>query len=214
MARRTHVLIAAAIATTCVHCSLLLYNEEELTEGPLPSVGVDASPETNAPDVTARDASADASDADAWTLPDAAVVWSANGHAYEVVVANEIDWHAAKEAAAERGGHLVTITTDAENDFVFTLAKPAGEAWKYESGDDLSLGPWIGCIQAPGSIEPDGGFGWITGEPFAYESFGNGQPDDSAGENACHFFSYGELEAVWNDNASTLPLAGYIVEYE
>lgn len=218
MTRRTHVLVAAAIATTCVHCSLLLYNDDELSDGQAPSPTADASSDTTPSDVAAGDTSSaiDAGlDADARTIPDAAVVWPVNGHAYEVVIVDEIDWHDAKEAAEKRGGHLVTITSEAENNFVFSLAGPAEKAWEVVPEENLFLGPWIGCIQASGSVEPDGGFGWVTGEPFVYDHFDYGQPDNAGGsENACHFFAYGEREPVWNDNFSTKPLVGYIVEYE
>lgn len=217
MSRRTHVLIAAAIALTCVNCSLLLYNDDELSGGAASSPAADASSDTATSDAALADVSAGSdagADADARSIPDSAVVFPVNGHAYEVVVMPNVDWYAAKQAAAQRGGHLATIQDAEENSFIYSVAEPIDKAWKLITGDGVLLGPWIGCIQKAGSQEPSGGFEWVTGEPFTYANFRSGQPDNSARENACHFYAGSERGPTWNDEVDLDPLDAFVVEYE
>lgn len=219
MVRRAQVFASAVLALACARCSLLLYNDDELTGAPTSSGadsgGADASGDATRP--PSGDASPDAPDApdaggDA-RFPTTATVWPTNGHAYEVVVMKGLNWNGAKLAAEARGGHLVTITSDKENDFVYALADPIDDAWKQVQVGEI-LGPWIGCIQAPGSVEPAAGFGWVTNEPFTYTAFATGQPDDSGGEGACHFYGGSRHGRTWNDFYATTGLDGYVVEYE
>lgn len=50
------------------------------------------------------------------------VSWSGNGHFYDVIsVPGTITWEDANAAAIAAGGYLATITSQAENDFVFLL---------------------------------------------------------------------------------------------
>ena len=68
----------------------------------------------------------------------APVQWAGNGHFYEVVSApGSLSWEAASAAAVARGGTLATLTSQAENDFVFALADNA-TFWAGSSG------PWLG----------------------------------------------------------------------
>ena len=54
------------------------------------------------------------------------VSWSCNGHFYDVVsVPGTISWEDANAAAIAAGGYLATITSQAENDFVFLLVNNA-----------------------------------------------------------------------------------------
>lgn len=91
-----------------------------------------------------------------------------NGHWYQAVrVGGAITWDDAKAAAqsltyAGYPGHLVTITSAAESDFVarsVVTAFPASDQW------------WLGGFQdtsAPDYVEPAGGWRWVTGEPWSY----------------------------------------------
>lgn len=51
--------------------------------------------------------------------------YSGNGHYYQAVAGNCV-WDVANEAATSAGGHLLTITTRGENDFVYDLYTNAG----------------------------------------------------------------------------------------
>ena len=67
-----------------------------------------------------------AGDAVEWRVAD-----GGNGHWYEgVAVAADISWDAAKVACESRGGHLATLTSPAEDDFLWALAShPTIGSW-------------------------------------------------------------------------------------
>lgn len=100
-----------------------------------------------------------------------------NGHRYEpVIAAAPISWHDAQHAAQAAGGTLATLTSAAENAFVFSLID-APAYWR--AAGPNNFGPWIGAFQPPAGAEPNGGWTWVTGEPFALTSWRSGQPDES-----------------------------------
>src|SRR5262245_16824465 len=73
------------------------------------------------------------------------VVWPDNGHSYAVISAPAgIDWDSAEAAAQVLGGHLASVTSAAENQFVFSLIDHP-EYWKGHlsfTGVPFNLGPW------------------------------------------------------------------------
>jgi Tol biopolymer transport system component len=88
-----------------------------------------------------------------------------NGHFYQAVATpGDIGWDQAQAAAKAAGGYLATITSKAENDFVFALV----DRDQFWSRSSALFGPWIGGLQPPGSSEPDHGWSWPTGEKFKY----------------------------------------------
>ncbi|MBI4515325.1 MAG: hypothetical protein HY699_05860 [Deltaproteobacteria bacterium] len=158
-----------------------------------------------------------------WGAPTSAcergpVNWPDNGHTYQAVCAPDgITWDAAKTAAEAQGGHLVTITSAQENQFVFDLVD-APELW-LSAGVGPSSGPWLGGYQPPGSVEPAGGFRWVTDEPFGYTNWAPGEPNDwAAGEDYLIFWSVSGpgRNSLWND-ASVFGAGdlrnGYVIEW-
>ena len=137
------------------------------------------------------------------------ITWSVseggNGHSYlPVQVTSLISWDEASREARKAGGHLATITSTAENAFVFMLIDHP----QYWNG---GLGPLLGGYQPSGSPEPDGGWTWVTGEPWAYSNWAGDQPDngDSPSEDGLCFLSGG----VWNDKRTNQQaFAGYVIE--
>ena len=129
----------------------------------------------------------------------------ANGHRYELV-SESVNWSDAKTAAETRvfngiQGHLATIVSQQENDFIISSFPQIG-------------GPWVGGFQPPGSTEPDGGWEWVTGEPFSYTNWDLGEPNNAGGgEDAIVFFNLNS-QGLWNDIPGTRGQAGYIVEYD
>ena len=96
-----------------------------------------------------------------------------NGHWYTMVT-NPAGWWEAKRAAEGMGGHLVTLTSAAENQFVWEtflkgLEYPDYFAWigLYDWGD------WA-TVYHDGLENPEEqwrcNFKWVTGEPFIYGS--------------------------------------------
>lgn len=140
----------------------------------------------------------------------APVVWSENGHFYELVLGS-INWNQAKVAAAARThigwpGHLVTVTSADENLFLTATF----------GGGPLD-GKWLGGVQPPGSPEPAGGWTWITGESFSFQGwFPGGEPNNTGGNESVIQFAH-SLQAWgkgWNDAVATSNGSGYVVEYE
>jgi hypothetical protein len=132
-----------------------------------------------------------------------------------ILVPDGLTWDDAKSAAETLGGHLVTVTSAAENDFVFSLVSSDDRFWFLNEG--ARLGPWLGAFQPDGSSEPDGGWSWVTNEDFSYTNWAAGEPNNSGGgENRLHFFSPDgtSTDKLWNDASSTGKMNGYIVEFD
>lgn len=151
----------------------------------------------------------------------APVKWSVptggNGHYYlPIATSYPISWADANEVANLLGGHLATITSMEENDFVFSLIDD--DIYWYPSVN--IRGPWIGGYQLPGSSEPDGGWAWVTGELFVYTNWDLGQPNNYQGhgrqgqdENRIHFGNKKIRVPTWNDVALDFEeISAYVVE--
>jgi hypothetical protein len=150
----------------------------------------------------------------------APVQWAAsdggNGHWYDaVLVGSQVSWMEAKYAAAARGGYLASITSAAENDFVFNLVSDDGY-WVHGFGE--SYGPWLGGYQYDELDEPAGHWAWVSGELWSYTNWGNsGEPNNAGVEDYLHLHSVdGNPAATWNDFANfwgALPAPNsYVVE--
>ena len=147
-----------------------------------------------------------------WELDD-----GGNGHGYELVVVPEgVTWHEASDMALQMGGHLATLTSYEEHNFVFE--RLANDATLYIDG---FWGPLFGAYQdetADDYSEPDGGWQWVTGEPWDWTNWLPGQPDNGDGIESVGQFVIqppnGDLLGHWNDWAATssAPVA-FIVEY-
>ncbi len=134
-------------------------------------------------------------------------------HYYEVIYLPEggVNWVQAKNLAIEAGGYLVSLHSDEENEFVFSLIEDEKYWFRWEE-NDVCNGPFIGAFQPEGSEEPDGGWKWVSGEDWTYESWAvdgmdgdedprpNDQPNDATG-NQC-VGAYGEITipvSTWGD---------------
>ncbi len=157
----------------------------------------------------------------AWGLP---VKWEANGHYYEAVsVPGGISWTAASAAATVRGGHLATVTSGAENAFIWGLIdNPL--YWNQEPGGS-NLGPWIGGFQtSDNGSTPNANWTWVTGEPFTYTNWYTGEPNNFTGaqENYLSYKCWGTSDcrsAQWNDLPDAISEFGtsvraYVVEID
>ncbi|MCA9102533.1 MAG: PEP-CTERM sorting domain-containing protein [Planctomycetales bacterium] len=150
----------------------------------------------------------------------ARVQWPGNGHWYEAVNAEyNLTWFEARNAAIGKGGYLASIGSEAENEFVFSLIDD-DEFWVFGQGGYVpaAWGPWLGGYQPTGSAEPDGGWTWVSGDPWDYTNWDRGQPDNNTG--AEHYLQFHSIDGVrastWNDwrvmHVDLGPHA-YVVEY-
>jgi hypothetical protein len=171
------------------------------------------------PTVQPSSVSSSASISPARTEAGPVVAWpvaaGGNGHTYQAVAAPDgINWADAQAWAVAHGGYLATITSAAENNFVFNLIDDPKFWW---NNDGNSSGPWLGGFQPPGSPEADGGWQWLNGEgAFAYTNWAVNEPDDAGpGQNSLNFYAWGmdHREPTLDDERGTLALRGFVVEY-
>ena len=155
---------------------------------------------------------------------DALIFWSENCHWYEaVLVREEISWVCAQSDAQSRGGYLATLTSDAENAFVFSnVAFPT--LWP-----PGARGPWIGAFRpdltrncVPAQIACAGGppaepWAWVTSEQWDFEAWAVNEPSSGDCESFAHLHALpkGDPAPIWNnlDNVGGA-VFGYVVEYE
>ena len=168
-----------------------------------------------------------------FTLPDGAVHW------YEVVYLPQggVNWVQAKALAEQAGGYLVSIHSDAENQFEFQLVaeRKFWFQWDY-SHHGVMNGPFLGGFQPRGSSEPKGGWRWVSGEPWTYEHWAwegmpgdrdprpNNQPNDATGDqNVLAFGEVNEPVSTWGDFPQKFgtyrgphdgKALGFIIEYD
>lgn len=111
-----------------------------------------------------------------------------NGHSYYRSTGSAF-WTNARAACQAMGGYLVTVTTAAENNFIFNL---------WPSG-------WIGLTDEVN----EGQWRWVTGEPYSYTSWNPGEPNNAGNEDYVQFVGAGR----WNDlpNNQSLP---YVIEFD
>ena len=119
-----------------------------------------------------------------------------NDHWYQAVATpGGITSSDAVDAALVAGGWLVTVTSAQESTFVFERVDSV-EYWFTTPGN--AAGPWLGAYQPPGSAEPDGGWTWVTGEPWVCTNWAPGEPNNQGG-NQDSAMLWGP-EGVWSDH--------------
>lgn len=137
-----------------------------------------------------------------WNHPDQTTHW------YEVVSApSGTSWDQAQSLANRRNGHLVTITSVAENALVSQLVNnpslwvPGGH------------GPWIGGMRRD---ESGPQWMWVDGEAFAYDNWAPGAPMDVGSEARTQFARIGGAPSpMWRANeAEDERVYAYVVEWD
>jgi serine/threonine-protein kinase len=134
----------------------------------------------------------------------------ATGHVYEAVPGT-VSWYDAERAAEARTyqgtrGHLATITSAAEDRFVWENLKQA-----------VVGGYWLGGFKALSGVAAREGWSWVTDEPFAYTNWVSGNPNDYFGEDGLQYWPAPDAEG-WNDIDRIVGfepfVGGFRVEYE
>lgn len=133
---------------------------------------------------------------------------------YEIIK-GDVNWAEANAECIKRGGHLITITSDAEMKTASDMAESAGLSYI-----------WIGGYT---SVRGSKAYGhWITGEAFNYQKWYPGEPsrDDLDGTPEMYLMLW-KVDSngwTWNDQRDDLftkelskiftGKTGYICEYE
>ena len=111
-------------------------------------------------------------------IPDGAVQFQGNFYwRFE----QKMSWPEAKKACEDVGGHLVTISSEEENEVVTKLA----------GKKDC----WLGFSD----VAEEGVFVWVTGEPFEYQAWAPEEPNGGTSQNWGEYYRWGD---GWDDRAS------------
>ena len=105
------------------------------------------------------------------------------GNEYKLI-SNALTWTSARSACISGGGHLVSITSPEENNFVWSLISGSG-----------MFDQWIGINDYYGG---EGNWQWVdTNEPVIYTNWASGEPNAAYPEE-----DFGEIyrdNGLWND---------------
>ena len=153
-----------------------------------------------------------------------------NGNFYEVVFGCDWSWDGARHEAGlrlheGRIGHLATLTSLEEDDFVEKLRQEALDSFGLDPVDGSAPQLWAGGFQKPDQEEANQGWIWVNGEGAIPESTDPGfsnwiadEPNDwgatiDVEDNEENYLTLGLFgQHGWNDGGGNLP--GYVVEYE
>jgi hypothetical protein len=139
-----------------------------------------------------------------WGAIPVSIAAGGNGHVYGagrsgVVVRRAL---AAQQATFGNKRALATITSQAENDFIASRIRASRRAQRINRS-------------VAGFAEPDGGWRWVTNEPWQFTHWYPANPNNESGaENYMEtYFQGGTL--YWNDMSHTLSNRpqGYLIEY-
>lgn len=140
---------------------------------------------------------------------------------YIAVLTWGMNWENSNKLAQKMGGHLVTLNDAEENRFVYNLFKDDKRFMSFLE-DGQQFGPWIGLVQPKGSVEPRGGWKWVTNEPVNFANWSNGQPNNFGGDAMYgHFHTYGSMEPSqdqrpirWDDGSPNSSVRAFVVEFD
>lgn len=104
--------------------------------------------------------------------------YSFQGHSYQLIE-TKMSWNDAKAYCESLGGHLATITSQEENDFI------------YKNFIEIYGGAMIGLSDA----DEEGEWKWVTGEVFSYSNWDSGEPNNEGNED----YVLMRDDGTWND---------------
>jgi len=126
-----------------------------------------------------------------------------NGHVYYLLSQNT--WSGSESDAQALGGHLVTVRSQAEEDWI------AGTFSEYGA---VARGLWVGFYDP--TQDANGGnhaanFVWVSGEPVSYTAWAPGEPNNSGGQYNAYMYppGAGPASGRWDDAAGISTAFGY-----
>lgn len=123
-----------------------------------------------------------------------------NGHKY--FLTPEMSWESAQAWAKKKGGNLVTINDEKENQ------------WLVENFMTLETSfLWIGI----NDLEKEGDFVWISGEKSTYFNWAQGEPNNNIEQGGEHFGTLNGIAnpfdrsvGTWSDAPARAKLQGIV----
>lgn len=123
---------------------------------------------------------------------------------YTLVQSTGITWDDAKIAAETAGGHLATITSVGENNFI-----------KNTVFQGLDKAYWLGAYQTEDENRqnPTSNWHWITGEDWDFTDWYTSEPNNMRIDEI-HLSADQRFNFQWNDEGSAVAqmINGYVIE--
>ncbi len=116
-----------------------------------------------------------------------------NGHHYYRSL-KQMTWSAAKSICEAHGGHLVTLGSAEENNFLY---------------QNVTAQTWIGFTDEA----EEGKWVWVTGEPVTYTNWAYGEPNNQGNEDFGDI-SYSSNGPKWNDSQGGTNALYVVMEFE
>jgi len=128
------------------------------------------------------------------------------GHRYKLI-RSDVAWTDARSLAIAMGGHLATLTTREENEWV-------GKTFVENLPEERLI--HIGGFKSTGENSQ---WEWVTGEPWSFEIWeGNRKPDRSSEARGVEYMNFENggphWAAKWNTVASGGRIMGFLVEWD
>lgn len=120
----------------------------------------------------------------------------ANGHFYQKFFEKK-SWTNARASCEQMGGYLVTVTSEEERLFLMN---------HFLKGSRRSF--WAGATD----LETEGQWKWITGEPFNFADWAEGEPNNENDEDYLELPPYFNYQ--WNDTPDAVKSNCYICEWQ
>ncbi|HKE16897.1 MAG TPA: C-type lectin domain-containing protein [Kofleriaceae bacterium] len=188
------VALAVALAAAQAGCSSTIVGDQAPADagGAAADASIADASSGGAPDSSTADAAAAVPDA---ALPcdqgDNRIEDTASGACY-MFFASPLSWDDARAACAALGGHLAALTTLAENELASRIA--------------LAEEIWIGASDT----FSENSFVWVTGEPFAFDHWRQGEPNNGGddGEDCAVIEGDNNIPGegcLWDDRACPTP---------
>ncbi|HBJ85465.1 MAG TPA: hypothetical protein DDZ88_16625, partial [Verrucomicrobiales bacterium] len=135
-----------------------------------------------------------------------------NGHRYQFVP-GALTWKEAKAKAESMGGHLATLTSKEENEWLLLTYR------KLLTTQNRNI--WLGAMEEMAGL----GWKWVTGEPFTPLGWFPGEPNGMRGGGGqvghpfmLNLYSFKDGAVGWNDSSTHFSQSrdniGFIVEWD
>lgn len=126
-----------------------------------------------------------------------------NGHYYMVYDYVCNSWESAKTYCENKGGYLATITSQSENDAVYSYVTSLGYENAYFGFSDSNV---------------EGKWEWVTGEEVNYTNWHSGEPNAETSTEDYAMFYWKFSDGTWNDgnfgNGTVLDDMVFICEWD
>ncbi len=124
---------------------------------------------------------------------------SYNGHKYEYYD-QAMTWNQAYRVCEKKGGHLVTVSSEEENNLIYELASQYNKDYC-----------WLGLTHFGGKWD------WIDSTKLEYTNWASSEPNNSGGEENYAQYRVSSSAKTWNDVSITSSYqmrCGFICEYD